>query len=409
MDAGVPNAEHREPAGNSIRMPAALRDRIGQMIMVGFRGMSPRDAQPTMRNIAEGSVGAVVLFDVDAETGGPAEHPVAEQLRELVAALKDAARSRFSSRSTPRAASTTDSRRGTVSRPPRPAATMGERNDLAFTRPKPGDRRRAGASRHRHEPRARRRSAEPGQPDRQRPTPELLRRIPSSWPPTPASSSWPTRDLGVLTALKHFPGMGGVLRPYSPGVGELIEDWSDGRARAVPDPRRRRPPRRRPGDPGHPPGNRRRRPGLPVEQDGRRLLRKDIGFDGVVITDAMEMLPIWDVYGFERGILKAINAGCDILLFCNESGIVPYSDERAPAAVQVILDAVERGEIAEERINRACARILALKARRRRCRLGSLGGVALATSVRRGPVVESPRWHPGQAVVGCAQRPRRSR
>ena len=84
----------------------------------------------------------------------------------------------------------------------------------------------------------------------------------------------------------------------------------------------------------------------------------------MVLTDAMEMLPIWDVYGFERGIIKAIKAGCDILLFCNESGIVPYSDDRAPAAVQVILDAIERGEISEERINRSCARILALKARR---------------------------------------------
>jgi beta-N-acetylhexosaminidase len=94
------------------------------------------------------------------------------------------------------------------------------------------------------------------------------------------------------------------------------------------------------------------------------LLRSDIGYQGVVFTDAMEMLPIWDIYGFERGILKAINAGCDILLFCNESGIVPYSDDRAPAAVQVILDAIERGEISEERINRSCQRILALKARR---------------------------------------------
>jgi beta-glucosidase-like glycosyl hydrolase len=42
---------------------------------------------------------------------------------------------------------------------------------------------------------------------------------------------------------------------------------------------------------------------------------------------------------------------------------VPYSDDRGPAAVQVILDAVARGEIAEERINQACARILALKSR----------------------------------------------
>jgi len=93
------------------------------------------------------------------------------------------------------------------------------------------------------------------------------------------------------------------------------------------------------------------------------FLRQQIGFGGVVISDAMEMLAIWDVYGFERGTVLAVNAGVDILLYCNESGIVPYSDERAPEAVQIILDAVARGEIAESRINEACGRILALKSR----------------------------------------------
>ena len=63
-----------------------------------------------------------------------------------------------------------------------------------------------------------------------------------------------------------------------------------------------------------------------------------MGFDGVVISDAMEMLAIWDVYGFERGTILAVNAGIDLLLFCNESGMVPYSDERGPEAVDVILE-----------------------------------------------------------------------
>jgi beta-N-acetylhexosaminidase len=75
------------------------------------------------------------------------------------------------------------------------------------------------------------------------------------------------------------------------------------------------------------------------------------------------MLAIWDVYGFERGTILAVNAGVDLLLYCNESGIVPYSEERAPDAVQVVLDAVGRGDIAESRIDEACGRILALKSR----------------------------------------------
>jgi beta-N-acetylhexosaminidase len=104
-------------------------------------------------------------------------------------------------------------------------------------------------------------------------------------------------------------------------------------------------------------------PGCLSEKVVQGTLRREIGFAGVVISDAMEMLAIWDAHGFERGTILAVNAGVDMLLYCNRSGIVPYSDDRGPAAVQVILDAVARGEIAEERINQACARILALKSR----------------------------------------------
>jgi beta-glucosidase-like glycosyl hydrolase len=59
----------------------------------------------------------------------------------------------------------------------------------------------------------------------------------------------------------------------------------------------------------------------------------------------------------------AINAGIDLLLFSNELDYVPYSDDRGPDAVRVILDAVSRGDIAESRIDEACGRILALKSR----------------------------------------------
>ncbi len=364
MDAGVPNAEQREPAGNSIRMPEALRDRIGQMIMVGFRGMSPRDAQPTLHNIAEGSVGAVVLFDVDAETGGPRNIQSPSQLGELVGALKETgdipvlvtvdAEGGFYHRLKERygfAAAT-------------PAATMGERNDLAFTR---AEGRVTAAE-----------LARVGIDMNLAPVVDLLnpanltvsarRRSFSSDPGLVAAHAREFilghKDLGILTAVKHFPGMGGVLRPYSPGVGELIQNWSTselepyrtlvaaGLLDAVLASRVTHP---EIDDVD---------PGCLSNKTVEQLLRNDIGFDGVVMTDAMEMLPIWDVYGFERGILKAIDAGCDLILFCNESGIVPYSDDRAPAAVQVILDAIDRGDISEERIDRSCARILALKARR---------------------------------------------
>lgn len=365
MDAGVTNAERDEKAETSVQLPAALRDRIGQMIMVGFRGITPREAQPTLRNIGEGSVGAVVLFDVDAETGGPRNIQSPEQLRELVAALKEVGRIPV--------LVTVDAEGGFYHRlkerygfaPATPAATMGERNDLEYTR----SEARVTATE----------LARVGIDMNLAPVVDLLnpanltvsarRRSFSSDPDMVAAHARAFilghKDVGVLTALKHFPGMGGVLKPYAPGVGELIQSWSTAELQ----------PYRTLNDDGlidavlatrvtHPEIDE-RDPGCLSARTIDGLLRDDIGFEGVVLTDAMEMLPIWDVYGFERGIFKAIEAGCDMLLFCNESGIVPYSDERAPAAVQVILDAIERGDVSEERINKSCARILALKERRR--------------------------------------------
>jgi beta-N-acetylhexosaminidase len=364
MDAGVPDAERREPA--VVDLPASLRDRIGQMMMVGFRGLTPREAQPTLRNIADGTVGAVVLFDVDAETGGPRNVASPDQLRELVDALKGVGDIPV--------LVTTDGEGGFYHRlkerygfsPSTPAAAMGERDDLEFTR---AEARRTAAE-----------FARAGIDMNLAPVVDLLN--PANLTITARRRSFAAdpaavtrharefilghRDMGILTALKHFPGMMGVLKPYVAGVGEIVENWSpdeikpyrdlhaEGLVDAVLATRVTHP---------ELDGS---RPGCLSNPIVDGMLRKEIGFDGPVITDAMEMLPIWDVFGFEGGTLKAVEAGCDMILFCNESGIIPYSDDRAPAAVQVILDAVERGEISEERINRSCARILALKARRPR-------------------------------------------
>ena len=86
------------------------------------------------------------------------------------------------------------------------------------------------------------------------------------------------------------------------------------------------------------------------------LLRGEIGYDGVVSTDALELLAIWDAFGLARGTILAVNAGIDLLMCCNESVIVPYSDDRAQDAIDVIVDAVSTGEIAESRIDEACGR-----------------------------------------------------
>lgn len=82
------------------------------------------------------------------------------------------------------------------------------------------------------------------------------------------------------------------------------------------------------------------------------ILRKELGFDGVIITDALGMKALTSHYTTEEVALGALKAGVDILL-------VPESLE---AAVQAIESAIDRGELTEERINESVYRILKVKA-----------------------------------------------
>lgn len=81
------------------------------------------------------------------------------------------------------------------------------------------------------------------------------------------------------------------------------------------------------------------------------LLREEMGYNGVVITDALRMDAIREEYSVREAVVLAVNAGADILL-------VPGDGK---AAFQALKDAVEKGEISMERIEDSVARIIALK------------------------------------------------
>ncbi len=85
------------------------------------------------------------------------------------------------------------------------------------------------------------------------------------------------------------------------------------------------------------------------------ILRKEYGFNGVVITDDMQMGALTESYTISEAALKAVTAGNDILIYSGEP-------EQQAQAYNTILNAVKNGEIAEERINESVLRILTLKA-----------------------------------------------
>ena len=91
------------------------------------------------------------------------------------------------------------------------------------------------------------------------------------------------------------------------------------------------------------------------------LLRGVLGFDGVVISDDMQMHAISKHYGFESSVVMCINAGVDILMFANN---VPGADQVSARELhELIMKNILSGQILKERIEESFGRIMTLKQR----------------------------------------------
>ena len=87
------------------------------------------------------------------------------------------------------------------------------------------------------------------------------------------------------------------------------------------------------------------------------LLRGKLGFDGVVVSDDLQMGAILDYYTLDDAVRLAVLAGADILLFGNNLHWRPDMGEKAYESLR---RQVESGAIPKERIERSYARIQAL-------------------------------------------------
>lgn len=89
------------------------------------------------------------------------------------------------------------------------------------------------------------------------------------------------------------------------------------------------------------------------------LLRKKMGFDGLIITDDMQMKAITDNWGFDEAIINSINAGCDIIILGNN---LEYDKDIAQKFNDIVFNAVQEGKITQKRIDDSYYRIIAKKA-----------------------------------------------
>ena len=79
------------------------------------------------------------------------------------------------------------------------------------------------------------------------------------------------------------------------------------------------------------------------------ILREDLGFQGLVVTDAVSMKGLTAAFSHEDMYIECFNAGNDIILFCD----MDYID--------VMEQAVQSGRVTMERVDEACLRVLELK------------------------------------------------
>ncbi|WJH32356.1 hypothetical protein N6H14_18305 [Paenibacillus sp. CC-CFT747] len=87
------------------------------------------------------------------------------------------------------------------------------------------------------------------------------------------------------------------------------------------------------------------------------LLREELGFQGLIVTDGMSMKGITAQFSQAEACVMAVLAGADILLVC------PASTEEGQAMIDRVTEAVRQGEISMERLEASVERILDKKAK----------------------------------------------
>lgn len=168
------------------------------------------------------------------------------------------------------------------------------------------------------------------------------------------------RELGVISVLKHFPGHGSSRTDSHEGFVNITNSWrsvelepfevliSSGHAPAI--------------MPGHLIHKKIATDGVPVSISKPAitgLLRGQLGYQGLVISDDLQMGAIASNYGYKNTLIRAVNAGVDVLMISNSRKPDPNLPSKT---IAIIAKAVKDGHIAKAKIEAAYKRIQRAKA-----------------------------------------------
>mgnify|MGYP001491979660 CR=1 FL=1 len=165
-------------------------------------------------------------------------------------------------------------------------------------------------------------------------------------------------SLNIFTALKHFPGHGSAANDSHHGFTDVTSTWQEIELE----------PYRELIKKGYKDFvmtahifNSNLDPEYPATLSKKimtGILRERLGFEGVIISDDMNMGAIADNYGLETAVRKSIEAGVDILLFANN---LSYDEKIAEKVIAIIKRLISQRIINVNRIDESYDRIMKMK------------------------------------------------
>jgi len=334
--------------------------KIGQMLMVGFRGLEVQDDHPIVQDIRERQIGGVILFDRDPSIHRPIRNIQSpEQVKRLTTSLQQSA-------SLPLLIAI-DQEGGKVNRlkeqfgfPPTVSAQyLGELNQLEVTAKYANiiaiTLAELGINL----------NFAPVVDLNINPDNPIIGKFERSFSADPEivtthALEWikAHHKQRVLCALKHFPGQGSARQDSHFGCVDVTAVWSDQELipywkiiqagqcdlimtahifHAQLDPQL---------------------PATLSKSIITGILREQLRYDGLVVSDDLQMQAITSYYSFETAIQAAIAAGVDLLVFGN---MLVYEEDIAGRAIAVIKKLVRDGSIDRTRIEQSYQRICHLK------------------------------------------------
>ncbi len=167
-------------------------------------------------------------------------------------------------------------------------------------------------------------------------------------------------DSNVLTTLKHYPGHGSSREDSHNGITDITSTWRS--SEQVPFQRLIDSTRVDMIMAGHlmDKGVDSKYPASISRAHIQVTLRDEMGYSGVVITDDLQMGAIIKRFELEEIVMAAINAGCDILQFSDPLDLDENLSQRIR---EIVVQAIEDGEVDPQRIHESYDRIIDLKSR----------------------------------------------